>query len=137
MTEPGTDRPRGDQLGVLTDVLRSVAAWRVGQGLTAHQAEVLIHVLDAGATSAADLRRRVGISTASMSRLLEQVELNDWVVRVPDPRDARRVLVQPSKKLAAESAHVTSIGASATVRSGSGAPVTSVGRRVGTVRSAS
>jgi len=134
MTEHGSERPRGDQLGVLTDVLRSVATWRVGQGLTAHQAEVLIHVLDAGATSAADLSRRVGISTASMSRLLEQVELNDWIVRVPDPRDARRVLVQPAKKLAAESVHVTSIGAMATVRQ-SNAASDGVSSRSGSVRS--
>ena len=100
-----------NRLGSLATLLSDFAVWRVEQGITAHQAEVLVHVLDAGATSAADLSRRVGISTASMSRLLEQVEAAEWIVRVPDPRDARRVLVQPSKRLASETGALTSIGA--------------------------
>ncbi|MCW2974194.1 MAG: Winged helix DNA-binding domain [Thermoleophilia bacterium] len=106
---------RFDRLGALAGLLGGLALWRVERGITAHQAEVLVHVLDAGATSAADLSRRVGISTASMSRLLEQVELADWIVRVPDPRDARRVLVQPSKRLAAESSALPGLGSVAAV----------------------
>ncbi|MBC7461883.1 MAG: MarR family transcriptional regulator [Thermoleophilia bacterium] len=109
----GTDKSSRnslDRLGTLATLLRDFAVWRVERGITAHQAEVLVHVLDAGAPSAADLSRRVGISTASMSRLLEQVEAAGWIVRVPDPRDARRVLVQPSKRLASETVALTIIG---------------------------
>ena len=94
----------GDDLGRLREVaalLHRISAWRAAAHLTAHQAEVVIHVLDSGAISAAELSRRVGISTASMSRLLEQVEKAGWVVRFPDPRDARSAVVQPSKQLAA------------------------------------
>jgi DNA-binding MarR family transcriptional regulator len=95
----------GNDLARLRDVaalLRRVSAWRASANLTAHQSEVLIHVLDSGAISAAELSRRVGISTASMSRLLDQVQAAGWVVRFPDPRDARSAVVQPSKKLATE-----------------------------------
>jgi DNA-binding MarR family transcriptional regulator len=107
---PDSASDRIDRLGDVARVLRDFASWRVGLGITAHQGEVLVHVLDAGATSAADLSRRVGISTASMSRLLEQVEAAGWILRVPDPRDARRVLVQPSKQLAEESVLIIGFG---------------------------
>ncbi|MCW2949428.1 MAG: transcriptional regulator, MarR family [Thermoleophilia bacterium] len=99
---PHTSHATRLPLDAVAYMLRELTAWRVELGLTAHQAEVLVHVLDAGATSAAELSRNVGISTASMSRLLEQIEAAGWVIRVPDPRDARRVLVQPSKRLGGE-----------------------------------
>jgi hypothetical protein len=113
MTQFDNSKGRLDRLDDVAQLLRDFATWRVELGITAHQGEVLVHVLDAGATSAADLSRRVGISTASMSRLLEQVEVAGWIVRVPDPRDARRVLVQPSKRLASESSVITRFGSGA------------------------
>ncbi|MBC7460370.1 MAG: hypothetical protein H7287_03310, partial [Thermoleophilia bacterium] len=59
----GTDkgsRNSFDRLGKLATLLRDFAVWRGERGTTAHQAEVPVHVLDAGPTSAADLSRRVG-----------------------------------------------------------------------------
>ena len=79
---------------------RAVARWRVEHGLTANQADVLIHCFAAAAISAAELSRQVGITTASMSRLLANLERDGWVVRAPDPLDARRSFVQASKRLA-------------------------------------
>lgn len=79
---------------------RLIARWRVAHGLTANQAEALLQTYDAGALSAAELSRRIGITTASMSRLLAGLEGNGWIVRVPDPDDARRSFVQAGKRLA-------------------------------------
>lgn len=84
----------------LSGSIRTVARWRVAQGLTAHQAEVCLVVLDSGAISAAEISRAIGITTASMSRLLAQLEQAGWVVREPDTRDARRQVVRPAKRLA-------------------------------------
>lgn len=81
-------------------VARAIARWRVGHGLTANQADALLQVFDAGALSAADLSRRVGITTASMSRLLAGLERAAWIERTPDPYDARRSFVQSGKRLA-------------------------------------
>jgi DNA-binding MarR family transcriptional regulator len=79
---------------------RAIARWRVEHRLTANQADVLIQTFAAAAISAADLSRHVGITTASMSRLLAGLEAEGWIVRTADPADARRNFVQPSKRLA-------------------------------------
>jgi DNA-binding MarR family transcriptional regulator len=79
---------------------RAIARWRVEQRLTANQADVVIQVFAAAAISAADLSRQVGITTASMSRLLAGLEDEGWIVRAADPADARRSIVQASKRLA-------------------------------------
>lgn len=79
---------------------RVIARWRVLHGLTANQADALLQAFDAASLSGADLSRRVGITTASMSRLLAGLEAHGWIVRVPDPGDARRTFVQASKRLA-------------------------------------
>lgn len=81
-------------------IARAVARWRVGHGLTANQAEALLQAFDAGALSAAELSRRIGITTASMSRLLAGLERDGWIERAPDPDDARRSFVQAAKRLA-------------------------------------
>lgn len=81
-------------------IARVIAQWRVEHGFTANQAEALLQTYDAAALSAAELSRRVGITTASMSRLLAGLERGGWIVRAPDPDDARRSFVQPSKRLA-------------------------------------
>jgi DNA-binding MarR family transcriptional regulator len=78
---------------------RAIAQWRVSQGLTANQADALLQTWDAGALSAADLSRRIGITTASMSRLLAGLERDEWIVRAPDPYDARRSYVQAGRRL--------------------------------------
>jgi DNA-binding MarR family transcriptional regulator len=92
MTPPVSSLARAARIG------RAIAQWRVSQGLTANQADALLQTYDAGALSAADLSRRIGITTASMSRLLAGKD--GWVVRAPDPYDARRSFVQAGKRLA-------------------------------------
>lgn len=97
MNRPGANV---DPVEHAAGMVRAVARWRMGERLTANQAEALLQTWDAGSISAADLSRGIGITTASMSRLLAVLEVDGWVVRAPDPRDARRAFVQPSKQLA-------------------------------------
>lgn len=81
-------------------VARAIATWRTRHSLTANQADALIQAFAAASISAADLSRLVGITTASMSRLLARLEQDGWIERAPDPQDARRSFVQASKRLA-------------------------------------
>jgi DNA-binding MarR family transcriptional regulator len=90
---------RGDALAAAATVARVVAAWRAPLGLSANQAEVLLQVYDGGAVSAAHLTRVVGITSASMSRLLGVLEEGGWILRAPHPDDARASVVQPTKRL--------------------------------------
>lgn len=80
-------------------MVRTLAAWRVRHGLTGHQAEVLLLVHDAGAVTSATLSRDLGLTTASMARLVALLVGQEWIHRVPDGRDARQILLQPTKRL--------------------------------------
>lgn len=77
-----------------------VAAWRSVHRLTAHQAEVLVQVHAAGAITAAQICRVIGITTASMTRIIGHLEQGGWLLRVRDDADARRLILQPTKKMA-------------------------------------
>jgi DNA-binding MarR family transcriptional regulator len=77
-----------------------VAAWRSLNGLTAHQAEVLVQVHAAGAITAAQVCRVIGITTASMTRIIGNLEQAGWLLRIRDDTDARRLILQPTKQMA-------------------------------------
>lgn len=83
----------------LTVTMQVVAAWRTAHRLTANQAEVVSHVYDHGAVTASQLSRLVGITTASMTRLVARLEADDWIERSPDAYDGRRIVLQPTKQL--------------------------------------
>lgn len=90
-----------------------VASWRIENGLTANEGAVLLEIYWAGAIGAAALSRAVGISTASMSRMIARLEGEGWLVRSGDERDGRRLLIQPSKRLANAAAELAGIGPAA------------------------
>lgn len=87
------------RIGELADVLGLVAAWRSLHGLTAHQAEVLLHLYASGAITAADACRVIGLTTASMTRIVARLEAAGWLLRIRDDADARRLILQPTKQL--------------------------------------
>ena len=87
----------------ITSVARTlgiIGAWRSVHRLTAHQAEVLIQVHAAGAITAAEVCRIIGITTASMTRIIAHLEQGGWLLRVRDDADARRLILQPTKQMA-------------------------------------
>lgn len=90
---------RPSRIHELTSTLQVVAAWRAGNGLTANQGEVVAHVYDHGAVTASQLSRLVGITTASMTRLVARLEADGWIERSPDAYDGRRIVLQPTKQL--------------------------------------
>jgi DNA-binding MarR family transcriptional regulator len=83
----------------LARTLGIVAAWRSLHSLTAHQSEVLIQVHSAGAITAAEVCRIIGITTASMTRIVAHLEHDGWLLRIRDDADARRLILQPTKQL--------------------------------------
>ncbi|MCW2960568.1 MAG: MarR family [Thermoleophilia bacterium] len=87
-----------------------LTAWRIEHGLTANEGAVLLEIYWAGAIGAAALSRAVGISTASMSRMIARLEGEGWLARSGDERDGRRLLIQPSKRLANAAAGLAGAG---------------------------
>lgn len=87
-------------IGAVAATLGVVAAWRSNKRLTAHQAEVLIQVHAAGVITAAQVCRIIGITTASMTRIIAHLEQGGWLIRVRDDADARRLILQPTKQMA-------------------------------------
>ncbi len=88
------------EIHAVARTLGIVAAWRSLNSLTAHQAEVLVQVHAAGAITAAEVCRVIGITTASMTRIIAHLERDGWLLRIRDSADARRLILQPTKQMA-------------------------------------
>ena len=50
--------------------------------------------------TAAEVCRIIGITTASMTRIVAHLENDGWLLRIRDDADARRLILQPTKRLA-------------------------------------
>lgn len=87
-------------------MLAAVAAWqiatvqfnglvadRVGLGLADLQAMYVL--ANHGAATSGELARRVNLTTGAASRMIDRLERAKFVRRVRDPRDRRRVLIEP------------------------------------------
>jgi MarR family transcriptional regulator, organic hydroperoxide resistance regulator len=61
-------------------------------GLT-HAGLIVLHLLGEGPFSQRDLARRARVETQTMSRTLDRLEREGYVIRARDPRDARRHLI--------------------------------------------
>jgi DNA-binding MarR family transcriptional regulator len=58
-------------------------------GLT-HAGLIVLHLLDRGVTSQADLARFAHVEAQTMSRTVDRLEREGFVARAPDPGDRRR-----------------------------------------------
>ncbi len=58
-----------------------------------HTGLVALHHLGEGAMSQAELARQARVNNQNLSRTLEQLETDGYIVRVQSPRDARRRVV--------------------------------------------
>ncbi|MFU8849721.1 MarR family winged helix-turn-helix transcriptional regulator [Micromonospora sp. SL1-18] len=71
--------------------MNQVAAGVIGVNATDMRC---IQMLQHGPLTAGELARRTGLTTASMTGLIDRLELAGLVARVRDPADRRRVLVE-------------------------------------------
>ena len=66
-------------------------------GVTASDLDGL-HVLnEQGPSTAAELARRVGLTPGSVSRMIDRLDAAGCIRRTSDPRDRRRVLIEPTQ----------------------------------------
>lgn len=86
----------------LLDALNSLqraweAAWRqICEEADLHpsQAQALLYLAGRGAIPMQELSRGLCVAPSTATRLVEQMEKVNWVVRSGDPEDRRRVLIQ-------------------------------------------
>ena len=85
--------PLGRLLGAASrSVERAWADALEDRGLT-HAGLIVLHFLDAGFSSQADLARLARVEAQTMSRTVDRLEREGLVERAPDPRDRRRHVV--------------------------------------------
>jgi DNA-binding MarR family transcriptional regulator len=60
------------------------------EGIGAATLSIISQIYRAGRLTPSDLARREGVKIQSLTRLLNELELLDWIRREPDPRDRRR-----------------------------------------------
>lgn len=94
---------RIDRLGtLLQDVSRQVRACfeqrTAGFGLSAAQWRLLGHVLREGPSTQAALAALLGVEPISVSRLIDRMEQQGWVVREAHPEDRRARIVVATEK---------------------------------------
>ncbi|MGH3412600.1 MAG: MarR family winged helix-turn-helix transcriptional regulator [Marmoricola sp.] len=101
----GTEDHAAELAGGLRAVISRLGhALRVAgarRGLTPTRMTAVLTLERHGPLRPSDLAARLSISAASMSRLTEALEEDDWVRRTPDPEDRRACLLSLSKHGAA------------------------------------
>ena len=75
-------------------------AERVGLGATEEKTLTLLSQL--GPLTAGEIASRTGLTTPSVTGLLDRLESKGMVQRVRDPHDRRRVIVEPNQERLAE-----------------------------------
>jgi DNA-binding MarR family transcriptional regulator len=65
-------------------------------GVTASDLDSLHILHQNGATTAAELARQVGLTPGSVSRMIDRLDAAGCIKRTSDPRDRRRVLIEPT-----------------------------------------
>lgn len=79
---------------------RVSAQWRQQLGLSSNERWVLNHLVHEGPLTASELSKRVNMTSAAMTTLVERMELAGYLTRRPDPADGRRTLLSTTDALA-------------------------------------
>ena len=118
-SKTGKRQAAGEHRAELLAQLQRAAQASTTDGLLFHQAvadRVGLHVTDlrclnllagAGPLTAGELGQRLGLgTTGAVTRMVDRLERAGYVRRQPDPRDRRRVIIQPvPERLAAIAPH--------------------------------
>ena len=78
----------------------TVIAERVGLGAT--EAKTLYILSSRGALTAGEIAQETGLSTSSVTSLIDRLERKGFVRRLRDPQDRRRVMVERNEERLAE-----------------------------------
>jgi len=99
-------RKRSELLAALNDEFRELStatilfhqaiADRLGMHLTDHKCAGIL--LRAGPITAGELARRTGLTTGTITAVIDRLENAGFVRRARDPSDRRRVLVEPLRE---------------------------------------
>ena len=85
------------QMNAVATQMNQAAAHRIGVNQLDLQVIQLLRTSDRP-TTASDLARATGISTAAATGLVDRLQNAGYVTRVPDPADRRRTTVQLSRE---------------------------------------
>lgn len=77
---------------------RMLTQLAVTMGLRRSEVSALMALWDGGRCSASELSKRIGLSRAAMTTMLDRLERAELVTRDPDPEDRRQVLLMPSPR---------------------------------------
>lgn len=104
-------QPQTSTFGMLLRMIAQfeqfATAWRTQLDLSTNEYLVMLQLLATGPARSAELSRRIGITTASMTAIVASLERRELVRRVPDQNDRRSFLLYASKSALADSASVT------------------------------
>jgi DNA-binding MarR family transcriptional regulator len=97
-----------DREGRRTGSIGSLHARALADRAGVHQTDFeALDVLDwAGAISAGELAKRVGVTSGAITGVIDRLERDGWVRRVRDPGDRRKVIVEMVPERAAATGHV-------------------------------
>jgi MarR family transcriptional regulator, organic hydroperoxide resistance regulator len=102
-------RTLGETASTETALFHQVAAAKYGLGITDMKA--LSALLQEGAMTAGQLARRLSLTSGAVTNLIDRLERHDFVRRVADTKDRRRVIVRANQsKLASSDNAYLSIG---------------------------
>jgi DNA-binding MarR family transcriptional regulator len=99
-SQHGSESPEAETTALIRRVvmayLHRTVAWRLEQCLSLHEDVVLTYLGSQPATSA-DLCRRIGITSASMTHIVAGLERRGLIRRLPHPTDGRSILLYSTK----------------------------------------
>jgi DNA-binding MarR family transcriptional regulator len=81
------------QITTATILFHQAIADRLGLNLTDHKCAGIL--LDRGAVTAGELAERTGLTTGAITGVIDRLEAAGFVRRAKDPKDRRRVIVEP------------------------------------------
>lgn len=93
----------GKRLSLATIAFHTAAAARLGLGPTDAKCRTLL--LERGAATAGELAAQLGVTTGAVTGIIDRLVAAKLARRVDDPRDRRRVVVEPIASAKRDRAH--------------------------------
>ena len=70
-----------------------------GTGITLRQAQVLYCLKSRGELAQNELAAQLQIEPPTIARVLDRMERDGWIKRLPSPQDRRKKIIHPTKKV--------------------------------------